>query len=134
MLKLACLCGQVRIEVAKRPDFIHECNCSLCGKTGARWGYFPPDEVRVDGASQGFCRPDKNPSNVEIHFCPTCGATTHFLLTEQAVAKFGNTVAGVNMWLADASELAGIELRFPDGRSWAGEGEFDYVREARIIE
>jgi hypothetical protein len=27
---------RIRLEVAKRPDFIHECNCSLCGKSGAR--------------------------------------------------------------------------------------------------
>jgi hypothetical protein len=40
---------------------------------------------------------------------------------------------GVNMRLADESELAGIELRYPDGRAWPGEGDFAYVREARIL-
>ena len=37
------------------------------------------------------------------------------------------------MRLADESDLAGIELRFPDGRAWSGEGGFGYVREARIL-
>ena len=134
MLDLVCVCGRVRIAVAKRPDFIHECNCSLCAKTGARWGYFHPEEVTVEGATQGFCRTDKDPPSVHLHFCPVCGVTTHFVLTEQAVAKFGNRVTGVNMWLADAKDLTGTELRFPDGLSWSGVGEFGYVREARIIE
>ena len=40
---------------------------------------------------------------------------------------------GVNMLLADERDLAGIELRYPDGRAWSGEGDFTYVREARII-
>jgi len=47
MLDLTCLCGEVRLHLAKRPDFINACNCTLCSKTGARWGYFGPSEVAV---------------------------------------------------------------------------------------
>ena len=133
MLNLSCLCGQVRIAVAKRPDFIHECNCTLCSKSGARWGYFHPSEVSVAGETRGFSRTDKDDPNAEAHFCARCGSTTHFVLTENAIAKFGNGMMGVNMWLAAAADLAGIELRYPDGASWAGDGEFGYLREARIL-
>lgn len=133
MIKLSCLCGQIRLEVTKRPDFIHECNCTLCAKSGARWGYFSPAEVTVEGAAKGYCRADKDDPSAQIRFCETCGATTHFNLTASAVAKFGNTMMGVNMLLADENDLAGIELRFPDGRAWQGAGEFGFVRKARII-
>jgi hypothetical protein len=133
MLTLSCLCGVVRIEVTKRPDYVNECNCTLCSKSGARWGYFQPSEVRVEGATRGFVRADKADPGTAIRFCPTCGATTHFVLTESAVAKFGNAVTGVNMALADERDLAGIELRYPDGRGWPGEGAFTYVREARLL-
>jgi hypothetical protein len=133
MLKLCCLCGQVNITIDKTPDYINECNCTLCSKSGARWGYFHPSEVAVAGATQGYCRDDKADPGAQIRFCRTCGATTHFVLTESAVAKFGNTLMGVNMWLADETDLAGIELRYPDGRGWSGEGGFDYLRPARII-
>ena len=40
---------------------------------------------------------------------------------------------GVNMRLADEKDLVGIELRYPDGRTWPGKGAFGYVQEARII-
>jgi hypothetical protein len=40
---------------------------------------------------------------------------------------------GVNMRLADEKDLAGIELRYPDGRAWSGKGAFSYVQEAGII-
>ncbi len=133
MIELTCLCGQIRIDLVKRPDFINECNCTLCSKSGARWGYFHPSEARIEGDTKGYCRDDKEDPSAEIRFCETCGSTTHFILTPGAVSKFGNTMMGVNMLLADEGDLAGVELRFPDGRAWAGAGEFGYVREARVI-
>jgi hypothetical protein len=133
MLKLSCLCGQVRIEIPKRPDFINECNCTLCSKSGARWAYFHPSEVSVVGTTKGYSREDKEDPAAEIRFCANCGSTTHFILTASAVSKFGNSQIGVNMRLADEKDLAGIELRYPDGRAWPGKGAFGYVQEARII-
>ena len=133
MLKLSCLCGQVRLETGKRPNFINECNCTLCSKTGARWAYFHPSEVSVEGTTQGYCREDKDDPAARIRFCERCGSTTHFTLTASAVARFGDSLMGVNMRLADERELAGIELRYPDGQAWSGEGEFGFVQEARIL-
>lgn len=133
MLNLSCLCGEIRIKVEKRPDFIHECNCTMCSKTGARWGYFHPSQVSVEGTTKGYCREDKSDPNARVQFCPTCGSTTHFVLTANAVSKFGNTLMGVNMRLADERDLVGVQLRYPDGQAWSGEGNFGYVREARTI-
>jgi len=131
MLKVSCLCGQVRVEIPKRPDFINECNCTLCSKSGARWAYFHPSDVRIQGETKGYSRGDKADPAAEIRFCENCGSTTHFILTESAVAKFGNSQMGVNMRLADETDLAGTELRYPDGRGWSGSGGFSYVQEAR---
>jgi hypothetical protein len=133
MLKLSCLCGQVRIETRRRPDFINECNCALCSNAGAQWAYFHPSDVKVEGPTKGFSRGDKEDPAAEMRFCENCGATTHFVLTASAVSKFGDVQMGVNMRLADEKDLAGVELRYPDGRGWSGEGGFDFVREARII-
>jgi len=133
MLKLSCICGQVRVETSKRPDFIHECNCSLCSPSGARWAYFHPRDVVVSGPTKGFTRSDKADPAAEVHFCTNCGSTTHFVLTPSAIAKFGNVQLGVNTRLAHDKDLAGIELRYPDGRAWPGHGGFTYVQEARII-
>lgn len=133
MLQLSCLCGAVRIELTKRPDFINECNCTLCSKSGARWTYFHPSEVGIEGETGQYRRQDKDDPAASLHFCGDCGSTTHFTLTESAVSRFGNVQAGVNMLLADESSLAGIELRYPDGRAWSGDADFGYVREPRIL-
>lgn len=133
MMKLSCHCGAVRIELERRPDYLNECNCTLCRKTGVLWGYFHPSEVRVEGATGGYSRADREDPGACVHFCSKCGCTSHFDLTPSAVAKHGNTVMGVNMRLADESELVGLELRYPDGRAWDGEGEIRYVREGRLL-
>lgn len=133
-MTLSCLCGRIRLGVENRPEYINACNCTLCAKTGARWGYYAPADVTVDGDAKGYRRADKDEPNAEVRFCPDCGSTTHFVLTEGAVAKFGgNTLMGVNMALADERELTGVEVRYPDGRAWSGAGGFGYRREPRII-
>lgn len=133
MLKLSCLCGQIHVKIPKRPAFINECNCTLCSKAGASWAYFHPADVVVEGVTKGYRRGDKQDPAAEIQFCENCGSTTHFVLTPSAVSKFGNSQMGVNMRLADESDLAGVELRYPDGRAWPSKGGFTYVREARIL-
>ena len=133
MLNMSCHCGHVVIRTEKRPDFIHECNCTLCQKSGAIWGYFQPSEVAVDGTTTGYDRSDKPEPAVSIRFCPICGSTTHFELADTTIAKFGNTMLGVNMRLADEQDLKGVELRYPDGRAWSGQGEFGYVQDAIVI-
>lgn len=85
ILKLSCHCGQVRIEFDRRPDYINECNCTLCSKAGVRWAYFHPSQVRVEGAASSYIREDKAEPGNEVRFCPRCGSTTHFTLTEGAV-------------------------------------------------
>jgi hypothetical protein len=132
-VKLSCHCGGTRIQLHKRPDFIYACNCSLCTKSGARWAYLHPSEVAVEGASTVYSRTDKGEPSAEIRFCASCGCTTHFTLTPGAIARFGNSMMGVNMQLADEADLAGLELRYPDGRAWAGAGDFGYVRPSQVI-
>lgn len=133
MINVSCHCGQISVAVDQRPDYINACNCTLCRKSGAHWAYLPPSGATVHGETIGYSRTDKVEPGAQIHFCPNCGSTTHFVLTPGAVAKFGNTVMGVNMALADERDLAGIERRYPDGRNWQGDGEFGYVRAAEII-
>ncbi len=128
-MTLSCLCGAVTLAVRERPAFIHECNCTLCRKSGARWSYVDPATVEIAGATTGYRRDDKATPAAETHSCATCGATTHFVLTEAVVAEHGNTMMGINMQLAEHADLAGMELRFPDGAAWSGAGEFGFVRD-----
>ena len=134
-LSASCHCGAVHIQIPNAPDYINECNCSLCDSHGVWWGYYPPGEVVVTGATQVYTRVDREEPAVTLHFCGTCGCTTHWLLTEAHVQKSGgaNDRMGINMHLFDRADLAGVELRFPDGANWEGAGPWGFVKEAVVL-
>jgi hypothetical protein len=129
-LEASCHCGAVTVRIAMRPDYINECNCSLCSSHGVWWGYFPPTEVKVTGDTKVYRRVDRDEPAVEIHFCGTCGCTTHWTLLPAFHEKVGEDRMGVNMRLFDNDVLTGIELRFPDGKGWDGIGQWKFFREA----
>lgn len=129
-----CACGGVEVTIDKKPDFIYDCNCSLCRKSGGAWGYFTSSLVSAVGTTAPFSRTDKLAPIVEIHSCPICSATTHFTLTDTYKSKHPNVdQVGVNMRLFDPEELAGIDVHYPNGKDWSGEGPFGFRREAMTI-
>ena len=128
-----CLCGAVSITIDAKPDFINDCNCTLCRKAGAAWGYFPSSSVTTAGNTVSFLRRDKTPA-IELHSCANCATTTHWVLTKSFKEQHPSVdQMGVNMRLFDPDELNGVELRFPNGKDWPGEGPFGYRREAMTI-
>lgn len=131
----SCICGGVKVSVSRPPDFIHECNCGLCRKTGAGWGYFTSAEAKAQGDTRIFVRNDKEGAVTQVHSCTVCGATTHFDLSDDFKAS-NPTVdqIGINMKLFESSDLKGVEVRYPDGMNWSGEGSFSYRRSAMVIE
>ena len=126
-IAFACSCGAVTGTVARKPDFLHDCNCSFCAPRNAHWGYYQPPEVTVSGETVPSVRDDREPM-AEMHRCPACDTTTHFVLTEAAQRVHGNVVQGVNMKLVDPAALHGVELRHPDGKAFSGSGEVSYVK------
>lgn len=129
-----CLCGAVSVTIQAKPDFIHDCNCSLCRKSGGAWGYFSSSQVRTEGKTVSVLRSDKPTPAAEVHSCAICSTTTHFVIAKSFTEQHGPAdMVGVNMRLFDPDELGGVELRFPDGKAWSGEGAFGYRRSATTI-
>ncbi|MDJ0978623.1 MAG: aldehyde-activating protein [Erythrobacter sp.] len=113
----SCHCGAVRVTVTHKPDYVNFCDCSLCAKSGGVWGYYESADVTVKGETRGYRRVDYDEPAVEVHHCPHCGTTTHWVLTEHLE---GDRM-GVNARIFEPAELYGVEARFPDGRNWFGE-------------
>ncbi len=125
-----CGCASVTVRIRKICAFIYDCDCSLCRKAGAAWGYFTRQEVAVHGQTMAFTRKDKFIPKVAIHFCVVCSSTTHFTLTDayQAINPDIDQV-GVNMRLFEPEQLDGVEIQYPHGSTWSGEGPFGFRRE-----
>ena len=129
-----CLCGAVSVTIETKPQFINDCNCSLCRKVGAAWGYFPSASVKTTGKTFSVARGDKKTPGVEVHSCAVCAATTHWVLTKSFREQNPSAdQAGVNMKLFNPDDLKGVEVRFPNGKDWSGEGPFGYRRDALTI-
>jgi len=113
----SCHCGAVRVTVTHKPDYVNFCDCTLCAKSGGVWGYYESPDVTVEGATSPYRRVDYDEPAVEMHSCPACNTTTHWITTEH----FDGDKVGVNVRIFNPSELAGTEARFLDGRNWFGE-------------
>ena len=114
-LRATCACGAVTINVPHKPDFINDCNCSLCTKLGATWAYYAPNEAQVDESGlDSFTRPEITDPWIRNYRCRTCGCVTHW----RSIRSIDPPRSGVNANLFEPEVLQGIEVRHPDGRSW----------------
>ena len=121
-----CHCGRVTIRVPGPPDYLNECNCTLCWRLGTMWGYYPASEVEFAGERQAYARSDLGEQRLAADFCPHCGATTNW----RALLPDAPDRMGVNMKLFDPAALAGIELRSGDRLNGDGSGPRRTYREA----
>ena len=128
-MKGSCHCGRVTIEVARRPDYLNQCNCTLCVKLAGLWAYYSQAEVEIVGETRAYRRADMDPPMLGTHFCPDCGATTHWAPTEH----FKADRTGINMRLFEPEELLGIEVRYGDKRGPDYDGERRYARAPTIF-
>ena len=108
-----CHCGEVTIVIPAAPDYLNDCNCTLCTTRGARWGYFRPDEVAIAGDTTAYVRSDTPTPALATHFCPGCGSTTHWSALSPSYDRMG-----VNMRLFPAEAASGVEIRQVDGLNW----------------
>jgi hypothetical protein len=115
-LHVSCHCGQTRIHVARKPDLVLQCNCSLCTKTGFRGVYFSSDELAIDGEFDSYVRDDIKEPFLATYRCANCGIITHWTpLSDPPHERMG-----VNARLFDEAVLEGVPVQQVDGRSWDG--------------
>lgn len=109
----SCHCGGVTIEMPRTPDYIGECNCSLCARIGGRWGYYNPAEVDIQADELGsYVREDMDPPTLATHFCQNCACTTHWT----ALPGHERGRLGVNMRMVEDGLLDGVPVRLIDGK------------------
>ncbi len=125
MIKGSCHCGAVTFELAETPEWLTDCNCSLCRRIGALWAHVDPAQATVTlgaDATSVYIQGDKR---VALHTCKTCGCTTHWdalgdslgdSLKEEAPARMG-----INCRMAEPGAIAALRVRHFDG---AESGEY----------
>jgi hypothetical protein len=137
MIESSCHCGAVRLKIARAPEEVIDCNCSICRRYGALWAYYSPKDVQVTkGATEIYMRGQKT---TEFHRCKQCGCVTHWALVDRKLFKrkdgshysaeeprsFDDEEVekpdrmGVNARLMEPEVLARVRVRRLDGaNSW----------------
>jgi hypothetical protein len=99
----SCHCGSVRLLLAREPDEVVACDCSLCARRGMLWAHYPDNEMQTDGFTEAYVWGD---GRAAFHHCPKCGCTTHWHATAGAAGRRG----GVNARLIeDFREIGGAD-------------------------
>ena len=118
----SCHCGAVRIEVPAAPEWVADCNCSLCTKRGTLMTYYRASEARVSGETATYVWGDRL---LDLHHCQTCGCPTHWSARADALARddLADDVRaaltdrmGINARLLDGFDPERIEIRKFDNR------------------
>jgi hypothetical protein len=111
MIETSCHCGAVRLRAPHRPQTLTSCNCSLCRRVGALWGYYEPgSEVTIEAAADATVAYVQGDRTLEMHHCAVCGCVTHW---QSVPAKHDRM--GVNFRLADPADIADVPVRRLDG-------------------
>jgi len=131
ILVASCHCGATRIELSGLPTDIKECNCTFCHRTGAVWGYFKPEEVRVVSADHDAIYAPRGMN--QHHFCGHCGGNVYgsspdwaSMYNNDGTLKAGMSegiptkkILGVNLRMVDDLDLSSLDIAEVDGRnSW----------------
>ena len=115
MISGSCHCGAVEFELDRTPEWLTDCNCSICRRIGALWAHADVSEIKLtreSGATSGYSWGDRT---LAIHTCGTCGCTTHW----ESLQPDQSTRMAVNCRLSDPGDIAPLRIRHFDGAdSW----------------
>ncbi|KAH8897611.1 hypothetical protein GQ53DRAFT_742610 [Thozetella sp. PMI_491] len=113
-----CHCGRVQVSIPSKPSKLNECQCTVCYKYGAIWGYFLNRDVTVTTAPGNtvvqYIRSDpESDGDLSFNRCGHCGCLTHWRGTEEYIGP--EYRIGVNCRMLPPSAIEGVERRVNPG-------------------
>jgi hypothetical protein len=111
MLKANCHCGNVQIELVRKPKSLTQCTCSICRRYGALWAYCTRKSARVLTAPELETAYRWNDKAIEFFHCHQCGCMTRYESVDKSVASR----IAVNARMMSPQDIEGVEIRTFDG-------------------
>lgn len=110
MIESSCHCGAVKLEIARAPETVTDCNCSICRRYGTLCAYYSPKDVRIVAAEDQTDIYMWGDRSIEFHRCRICGCVTHWAPVDKTLDRMG-----VNARLMPPEILANARVRRFDG-------------------
>lgn len=111
MYKFSCHCNAVRLSVESLPANLTSCNCSICSRYGALWGYFEPEQVTIEADKESVKSYRQGDEYLTFHHCTKCGCMTHYDTTE----KMETPRVAINFRMSENKDIRELPLRYFDG-------------------
>ncbi len=109
----SCHCGAISFT-APAPEWLTDCNCSVCRRNGGLWAHFSPRDVKLKCEPERTVRYVWGDKMLTLISCATCGGTTHWEPIDPTLDRMA-----VNARMCDPGDIAGIRIRRFDGaNSW----------------
>ena len=109
MIEATCHCGAVRFELARAPETVTDCNCSVCRRLGVLWAYYTLAEVKLASPNAAIGAYAWGDKDLAFHHCQVCGCTTHWSPLKEVDRM------AVNARLMAPDVLAAAAIRQVDG-------------------
>ena len=110
-MKLNCHCGAIQIQVAQKPNTLTSCNCSICNRYGALWGYYETPKVSINASDSGLSHYSWGEESIDYYRCNKCACVTHYETNE----KIEKNTTAINFRMAEPSTIESITIRKFDG-------------------
>ncbi len=123
MVRAACHCTAVRLEIDVVPTWFLDCNCTICRRYGAIWAYPDAAGVRVVAGADATDSYVWGDRALAFHRCRQCGCVTHTV----AVTADPPRIYSINARMIPTLDPATVQLRQKDnshtGRFWTRSAE-----------
>ena len=110
-MELNCHCGNIRLSVEQAPETLTSCNCSICNRYGAQWGYYAPEQVEIAAAEDAAVSYRWGDGYLDFMHCTVCGCVMHYITTDKA----SEAKVGINFRMAPLADVRPIQVRHFDG-------------------
>ena len=107
----SCHCGDVKLEVSRKPRRLVECTCSVCRRYGCKWAYYTRKSVKVISPKDNMKAYLWGDKMIEFYHCKNCGCVTHYESTRKGP---GDRIV-VNARMMPAEAIADVPERLFDG-------------------
>lgn len=113
----SCHCGAVQIEVEAGEDIeAHECNCSMCQRTGFLHLIVPRTAFKLVAGAESITTYTFNTGVAQHYFCKVCGCKPYY------VPRSNPDGFSVNVRCLDHATIASLRILPFDGQDWENHG------------